>query len=303
MALPSAQLGSLPGMSMPGYQPVVQIQKEPKAWEKILMGVLANAAQAVATQGIDNAMTEDHAPEFGEEANTGMSKFWHGPKVSDKEGMQRREISSREGIAKAEMSSADARERHRMLAEQTRDRYNAKEGVDRQTADLEKEIIRQQGENTRTDQEIGARSSDTQRRIDAEEKLLKMRELLDAEKQGRGFAADAESKAAGARYHNAQAESLEGTNRIVADRFKKDGTGQPGPANQPPVNPNIARMAKGNAAQVAAQQQPDPVFDHLVSLLETKSNSGPAPTGSALSPTMNEDQLLFALQKLFQGQP
>lgn len=83
MALPSAQLGQLPGMNGPSYIPTVVVPKEPKFWERILLQTLAQAAGNVASQGITNEMSRDYADtKAGEKPATAWDKFWQGPTVN-----------------------------------------------------------------------------------------------------------------------------------------------------------------------------------------------------------------------------
>lgn len=89
-ALPSAQLGSMPSLNVPSYIPTTVIQKEPKAWEKALLAILTQAGSAAANQGVQNAMTQDYASEFGKTPTTGFSKLLSGPTIDTRQAMQMR---------------------------------------------------------------------------------------------------------------------------------------------------------------------------------------------------------------------
>lgn len=89
MALPTAPLGQLPNMNMPYSIPTYD--KGPSIWEKALASFLVSAAGNVATQGVENAMSRDYAPEFGEEKAGGLSKLVSGPKVGKEDAKTRRQ--------------------------------------------------------------------------------------------------------------------------------------------------------------------------------------------------------------------
>lgn len=94
MALPSAQLGQMPTMQMPYNIPVVPYTKEPKAWEKALLTILASTGSAAATQGIQNVMSPDYAAEFGQTPRSGLSRLLN-PVVGTQqaESLREQEIS------------------------------------------------------------------------------------------------------------------------------------------------------------------------------------------------------------------
>lgn len=133
MALPSAQLGGLPSLSVPSHVPVVQTQKEPKLWEKALLSMLTQIGTAAIGEGVGNVMERDFAPEFGEDKAKGMDKLLRGASVDERQAGQRREINA-----------ADRRQRIGIMADATRDRFNATEATRRQTAGIEADITKEE---------------------------------------------------------------------------------------------------------------------------------------------------------------
>lgn len=106
MALPTAQLGGMASLNVPSYIPTVQVQKEPKAWEKILLSVLANAAGSVVGQGVENVMSRDAAAEFDKTPSGGFDRLLRGPKVGVQEATQRRGLAAQKEIQETEINAA-----------------------------------------------------------------------------------------------------------------------------------------------------------------------------------------------------
>lgn len=141
MALPSAQLGQLPSLNMPGSIPTIQVQKEPKAWEKALLSILAGTASNVLSQGVANSMERENAAEFGATPASGFDKFWHGAAVDDRAATERRTRATEEKkLASTERSNRLDRMQAgtRMNQQATADLNRQALETDRLAADIER---------------------------------------------------------------------------------------------------------------------------------------------------------------------
>lgn len=109
MALPSAQLGSLPSFGMPSNISTQVTHKQPKLWEQALMQLITQAGGQAIQQGVTNAMS----PDFSDTPNTGWSKLTQGPKVSRTDQAQMRTIDAQKAegaadrTARAQLNAAD----------------------------------------------------------------------------------------------------------------------------------------------------------------------------------------------------
>lgn len=128
MALPSAQLGSLPSLGLPSTVPVQQVEKRTPLWQQLLGQILMQTAGGVVNQGVQNSMSRDFAGDYKEAPSSGVDKFMHGPKVSQAEDVRRKgqAFDTDKMLAQAKMNIG--------LAE-LGDQPGAREVYARQTAD------------------------------------------------------------------------------------------------------------------------------------------------------------------------
>lgn len=179
MALPTAQLGGMASLSVPSYIPTVQVQKEPKAWEKLLLSVLANAAGSAVGQGVENVMSRDYAdPAMGEDPARGLDKLVRGPKVNATMNAQRQDIAARKDLQQKDI-----------IARGQSDRFNAAKALDRMTAEMESRIAEQGMQYDRAEAELGQREAlanrqaqGADRRIALESKAAELRNAIAVER-------------------------------------------------------------------------------------------------------------------------
>ncbi len=168
MALPTAQLGTMPSLNMPAYIPTTTVTKEPKAWEKALLAIVANAGSQILGQGVSNAMQQDFAAQNGETPTTGVSKFFSGPRVTrgDNEARQMLKAKLAGDIGMAELNAQpSARDQMMMDRQEMNDIAN-------RTAQMQA---------TRGQLALGREGHQTQRDISTSEQAAR-KALADAER-------------------------------------------------------------------------------------------------------------------------
>lgn len=205
MALPTAQLGQMPNMQMPFNIPVQTYTKEPKAWEKILLGIVGNVAAAGLEKGISNVMQPDYAPQPAGLAE----KFMSGPTIS---GQRAAELDRQ--FADTERADAEARnQRLNRMVEMT--------GQNKaRTLDTERQLLATEGEMGRLQKERSDTELDSARLTNqaAHNRLQDMVTQRDSIRQGR--LTDAQTKHLGAQTSKLEAEVR---SQGIIDRLTLDG--------------------------------------------------------------------------------
>lgn len=287
MALPSAPLGSMPSLNVPGYIPTTVVQKQPKMWQQALAQILTGVASQAAGQAVGNTMSRDYADQYGETAATGWDKLASGPKVNEKEHGRRQD---------------HARDKEKMLAqlqgqlgmEELRAKPGAQEEImkgeraltasDGRMRDMQDTIAR--SKMTRGEQNARAslqQSSDNNRIL--LEQIKAALEQGDPEKQAR------------ARVASAQATFSE---RMNNQMFPNGATTAiPG---QTPVSPNVAEFARSTGrtpeANDPAMQEVIRVFRERMSQQPQSANQGPAQIPIGRTTVPDEEIMRVLLQKM-----
>lgn len=98
MALPSAPLGQLSSLNVPTSVPTVVTPGKEEFWKKALLGLLVNAAGTAVQGGVKNAMSQDHAAEFGQTPKSFLGRVGTGPQVGDAQAGQMRDFMGKLGL-------------------------------------------------------------------------------------------------------------------------------------------------------------------------------------------------------------
>lgn len=271
MALPTAQLGQLGNMNMPYAIP--QYNEEPSIWEKALASFLVSAASGTAKQGVDNFMSQDYAPEFGEDKASRWQRLVQGPRVGAADAsMRRRDLLSAEQQQLGRTHESDLQS-ERLLAGQGQsdaDAANARlrEG-DRAQAGLDQQAISDMNALIRGDRDATAR-------IELEQEQARLRTedpLYQSQK----------------RYY----DSMAGKNQGETDFLRGIISGRPGAGGgaQAPgagVNKNIADFAKNGAAGTVPTPAPAQPADFV---------SGPEDIARLLASGMSPEQVVAVVTK------
>lgn len=252
MGLPSAQLGSLPGLNVPSSVPLAIVPKVPSLWQSALASFLAQTGGAVGTQLVGNAMSRDSAPEFGKTAATGWDKLVHGPEVGDKEAAQLRAEAGDTARNTATITGAD-----------TRNKFSEGEATKRNMSDIASR--QSEGVLTRTSQASEGKLTREQQLaiVGAETERAKQLAVMEqtfrtpyqaAQIRELGQQGAAEEARGG--YHREQAVGQQKTNALIPS---------PTPtATKGAVDPRVADFAKRQAAPQAVAQAPAPTEESMI---------------------------------------
>jgi hypothetical protein len=267
MALPGAQLGSLPSMSMPSYVPVHQVHKEPKAWEKALLAVLANVAGNVASQGVANVMQPDYAPT--EKAGLG-EKFMSGPRIP----AARAQEMERQSIEQDKVSRSERQAKLDRMVAMTGQNKNLAGQVSNQIADVERLIAQTQHQGVMEDADMVRLKNQvtSNRHRELQDQITNVRQGRVADSQIR--AADAETGLRGEQSRDLKSRR-EFMERELAGKQNPEGLtprqvavqnrAAAKPAPQSTVTRDEVLAAPGNAMFSALANTPDLYLDGLVS--------------------------------------
>lgn len=258
MALPTAQLGSMPSLNVPSYIPTVQISKEPKLWEKALMSMLANAGSAVVSQGVQNMMQPDYAPDPA----TGLERFLHGPKINQARAGE----LDRQVIEQQRIDDANRQARLNRMVEMTGQNKVLANQAAQQTLSTENEIgnLMHQGAAEDT-QSMQAR----QAVLDA--RVRRLQDEIANVRQGK--VADAQIKNLTAETGLREEQTREARNtRETTERV---------------MNNTRGKGQKTNAeleAEKSIQAVRDPIYEKLITALQAAANPQPSPVGVGVVP-------------------
>lgn len=245
-ALPSAQLGSMPSLNVPSYIPTTVVQKEPKAWEKALLAILTQAGGAVANRGVENAMSQEYAPEFGKTPTTGFSKFLFGPTTGERQALQLRGEDSAMARLQSEIDSARSLQENKLAADTLHDTSQyAQQGLH----DIDQDIAARGLERLRMENDMNKETA----RGGNEQALARLKAELEAKDplkvaMAGEYGALSEQRLADAALKRRQ----EGIAATYAP-------GAPGATGKPStVNPNVAKFATSGGAQPQPTSPPVP---------------------------------------------
>lgn len=220
-ALPSAQLGGMPSLNVPSYIPTTVVQKEPKAWEKALLAILTQAGAAAAQQGVQNAMSQEYAPEFDKTSTTGFQKFLKGPTVNERQALASRADTGATNRLQSEMDAARAMQANKLDAEAMHD---ASTYADRGLDNVDRDIAARGLEKIRGETDarnLGIKATD-------EQALARLKAQLERDDPYRtAMAGDAASQT---RLREGQATQVEKQNALIPSPppAKGKGTTLPG---------------------------------------------------------------------------
>lgn len=243
-ALPSAQLGSMSSLSVPSFIPTVAVPKEPKAWEKALLALITNAGSAMLSQGIQNVMQPDFAPQPA----SGVDKFLSGPKIS-----QSRASELERQVIDKEKTDATAREnRLNRMVQQTGQNRQAMLDTQRLTKDVQGQISTL-GQNV-SDEEIKLAQLE---QSGAHQRLQDLVAELNMRRQGRLVDAQIRELDAQVGTRKADADAKSAQTLIMKRSMNDDARkrGQPPPFPEVETTKAVENFASGAAGLTPKQQR------------------------------------------------
>jgi len=221
MALPQAQLGSMPSISLGGYIPAAR--KDPSVLEQALMAFLGGAAGTAGNRLVDKAL-----PDPQREAAQKMAQAQLDAQVENNKALialgKDRNATDNRGLTIQEKNALEERLLRERLATAER-LYNYFRGAEKNAIDVIG--LRNTDENTKT----GLRQQAARDKANADAELLRTQ-------------VQAVGTAAGARANNAQAEGLEAQNNAYS-ASQKQRTAKELLGNQPtaPAEPGFVAGA------------------------------------------------------------
>ena len=123
MALPSAQLGSMPSLGPLAPVPTQVIEKRVPLWQQLLSQIALQTAGAAATQGVGNVMERDYATEFGKTPAKGFDRL-RGATVDARQAEGLRKTAADQVMQKEDILARSDLEKFRQAAELRRDAGN-----------------------------------------------------------------------------------------------------------------------------------------------------------------------------------
>jgi hypothetical protein len=260
MALPSASLGTLPSMSMPFHLPVNEVRKEPKAWEKILLGMLGAGTSALVGQAVSNLMSQDKAAEFGQTPKTGFSKILQGPQVSEQEAHRLRQ----DKLERDKMASGERRDRMNTDLKKTEMNQNATRNFRAAEIDMERIMAGIQGANLDREVEV-----ENLRNQAAARKLEGLITELNSRRQGK--VADAQVENLGAETELRRVQAANEADPTLRLRKLRQLSQEPDTTHGKVIVPEdelttLGQISQGMGQQVQATSgNVDPIKDLLMS--------------------------------------
>lgn len=198
MALPQAQLGSMPSISLGGYIPAAR--RDPSVLEQALMAFLGGAAGTAGNRLVDKAL-----PDPQREAAQKMAQAQLDAQVENNKALialgKDRNATDNRGLSIQEKNAIEERRLKDKLATEER-LYNFFRGAENNA--IKVADLNNTDENTKTN----LRQQAARDKANADAELLRTQ-------------VGAVGTAAGARANNAQADGLEAQNKAYADSQKK----------------------------------------------------------------------------------
>lgn len=275
-------------LNVPSYIPSVGVSKEPKAWEKVLLSLLASAGSAAVGQGVQNAMSRDYATEFGKTPATGFGKLLQGPAVGDRQASDIRSQMT----DKARLESAEKQSRLNRLTDMTRSNREMQGQTERQTADLQARIAEMQSADARAERGEVSR----ERLATLDEKGRNLRAMIDAEMKKREMAAGEPERTAKTRSYNANAADQELMTKLKSSPVPSQGT--------PAINPNVAKFVQSTQPM---SDEDAGIIAIVKQALESQPTAIPQPASSPRpllgTSQPSQDEVLAKILALIQQAP
>lgn len=252
MALPSAQLGSMPSMSPMSAVPAQVIEKRVPLWQQLLSQIALQTAGAAATQGVGNLMERDYADEFGKTKAQGWDRL-RGPTVGAREAEQLRKIEADKAAQNKDILSRRALEQMRAandlkLAAGNLDARATTEGME-----YDRTLAKMDQTERLAREEMAMKDKQLAQEVRAKNLMEQIREAREGPartvQMGRDAATTAKTMA------EAEGQNLlnQGNAKVVADMIQRGATtgGQPSAGLK-----NFAAGQAGGVGQVAPVAPP-----------------------------------------------